>query len=163
IGAPMPHGAEVLCLAFSPDGAVLATGCDDKKLRFWDTKTQMPLGDPIAHPNGVWSVSFSPDGKYFFTGDWGDKVNGGVGRLYDPATHKLVHDKIRHKKGILSSVFTADSEQIFVGSRDATAQFWNVAKGIRVGQEYGALRSIPSVAISREVPESMGDGTTPHA
>jgi WD40 repeat protein/serine/threonine protein kinase len=161
IGQPLPHGQEVLCVAFSPDGSTLATGCDDTYLRFWDVKTQKMIGEPIKHAKGVWTVSYSPDGKYFFTGDWGSK-RGGIGRLYDAHTHKLIHDRIRHKKGIIASVFTSDSQQIFTGSRDATAQFWDVKEGIRVGQDFASLRSIPSVALTPWT-KHKGGRMTPHA
>ncbi|HLW64333.1 MAG TPA: protein kinase [Gemmataceae bacterium] len=163
IGHPMPHGKEVLCLAFSPDGNVLATGCEDKVLRFWDVKTQKMIGEPIKLNAGVWTVSYSPNGKYLFVGDWGEKEKGGVGRLYDAKTHQLIRDNIRHKKGIIASVFTNDSEQIFVGSRDATARFWNVDDGLPVGDGFSSLRSIPSVAVSPDPVDMHGEHSKPHA
>lgn len=62
------HAGAVTCLAISPDGAVLASGSDDKTARLWDTRTGALLHSLGPHGFGVDSIAFSPDGLRLATG-----------------------------------------------------------------------------------------------
>src|SRR5262249_17235202 len=68
-------GDTVYGLAFSPDGATLATGSYDGKVRLWDVAGRRPRGQPLAHGVGAVSAcAFSPDGKLLATGGWDQTV-----------------------------------------------------------------------------------------
>ena len=58
------HTGIVICVAFSPDGKMLASGNQDHTIKLWDVATGKPLGMPLKHP-GWWvrAVAFSPDGQ----------------------------------------------------------------------------------------------------
>lgn len=51
------------CVAFSPDGRLLATGGDDKRVRLWNLKTRKELAVLNGHLRSVTCVAFRPDGK----------------------------------------------------------------------------------------------------
>jgi WD40 repeat protein len=51
----------VNCLAFSPDGRYLATGCEDNVILVWDVATGKPASVLPGHEHAR-SLSFSPDG-----------------------------------------------------------------------------------------------------
>ena len=62
-GAP---GA-VECLAFHPDGAIVATGSRDGTARLWDAGTGLAVGPPLEHRGAVHDLAFSPDGRRLAT------------------------------------------------------------------------------------------------
>ena len=58
---------EVLCVAFSPDGKVLAAS-QDKIIHLWDMQTHTVHRTLEGHTSWVWSVAFSPDGRTLVSG-----------------------------------------------------------------------------------------------
>jgi WD40 repeat protein len=53
----------VFCLAFSPNGTVLATGGSGHVINLWDVASGRELASLLGHRGGIHQVVFSPDGK----------------------------------------------------------------------------------------------------
>ncbi len=78
---PRENGRFFICIAFSPDGRVLAGGRDDKKIDLWDVDNALFLQTLTGHTgNGrdgdtafVYDVMFSPDGQILASAG-GDKT-----------------------------------------------------------------------------------------
>ncbi|MEU6726634.1 helix-turn-helix domain-containing protein [Nonomuraea wenchangensis] len=62
---PAGHTDAVTCLAFSPNGQILAGGARDGTIRLWDVTTRRPIGAPLTGPgrHRVLKVVFRPDGR----------------------------------------------------------------------------------------------------
>ncbi|MFL5732756.1 MAG: WD40 repeat domain-containing protein [Chloroflexia bacterium] len=89
------HTESVYGVAFSPDGAVLATGATDGTLRFWRTSDgaslrTISLADlKDGFDTNVDALAFSPDGKLIATGSSGGSEHS-VLRLWEASGSKPV-------------------------------------------------------------------------
>jgi WD40 repeat protein len=57
------HQSGVDCLAFAPDGNLLASGGRDRTLRLWDVVTGREVRRLTVPKGGAQCLAFSPDGK----------------------------------------------------------------------------------------------------
>ena len=62
------HGDWVYDLAFSPDGATLASVSRDGTLRLWDAASRSPVSTFEAHLSQTEALAVSPDGTVMATG-----------------------------------------------------------------------------------------------
>ena len=77
------HTGTINTVAFSPDGATLATGSYDETIRLWDVATGTHRATLTGHRFGVHSVHFSPQPGLLASGG-----TDGTVKLWDLATHK---------------------------------------------------------------------------
>jgi WD40 repeat protein len=61
------HRQRVKCVAFAPDGRLLASGSTDGELRLWNPETGEPFSQLVAHANSIYSVAFSADARLLAT------------------------------------------------------------------------------------------------
>ena len=134
LGQILFHSRDVKSLQFSPDGARLITGCDDRHARIWDVATGASLVRPMPHKGVVGAVTFSPEGSRVAT--FG---NDGVARIWNAASGKPLSPPLRHREiGPLSTrfspalAFSPSGDRLLSTFRSTAAYLWNATNGAQV-------------------------------
>jgi WD40 repeat protein len=61
------HPEQINSLAYSPDGAHVATASADGTAQIWEADTGLPLGESLEHPGQVDRAEFGPGGRFLWT------------------------------------------------------------------------------------------------
>ena len=84
----LEHPNRVWTVAFSPrpDSQILASGCDDRKIRLWNVDTERCEKTLEGHSNWIRSVTFSPDGQTLVSSDEDETI-----KFWDVKTGECQH------------------------------------------------------------------------
>ena len=77
------HGGAMQCLAYSPDGALVATGGTDAKVKLWNTSSNFCFVTFAEHEAAVTGLAFTPSGKVVVS----SSLDGTV-RAFDMARYR---------------------------------------------------------------------------
>jgi len=119
-----PNAAEIRCVAFSPDGSLLAAGTRYGLVKVWDTVGRQELQTLRGHAGDVWAIAFSGDGKLFATtdGDWNKPSHV---RLYETQKWKE-QASLAHTGEVLSLSFAPKNLNLAAGSWDKSVKVWDL-------------------------------------
>ncbi len=132
--------SEINRITWSPDGRIIASGCDDAIIRLWDSETGQLLHSIKQHAYGV---TWSPDGLTFASGGVGNTVD-----LWDAETGKKLRTFKGHSDVCYSVEWSSAGQEIASGSADKTVCLWDVKSGKLRRKLEGHSDAIRSVAWS---------------
>jgi WD40 repeat protein len=116
------HNADIVSIAFSPDGKIVASGQRDGKVRLWRLKSQELLATLDEH-TGPMAFSFTRDGREFITaGDDGKLI------LWDTTSFKPVAH-LEQKGGRYRALSLSETgTELFVADGNDEVQRWDMPK-----------------------------------
>jgi WD40 repeat protein len=139
--------AELLRIAFSPDGRTIAAGYratvggPDNSIRLWDAATGRVMQSLSGSPN---SVAFHPDGKR--VASWGEDRTL---KMWDVRTGAEV-SSVQHEVAGSNLVIHPDGQRLFATDMSGSVSMMDLATG-RVLRSYrGHSRRIGGLACSRD-------------
>ena len=165
------HKGAVNCVAFSPDGTLLASGGADQTVKLWDVDKMQVLATLNKHSGPVNGVAFSPDGNWLVSSGFvvdpkqlpsSDlQWKNGEAQLWNVAERK--HERLLSSiptTGILSVSFAPDGKTVAVSTSNASdMRLIDVDTGKEIGKYYQGAGFVFRVAYSPDGQTVAGAGS----
>lgn len=133
------------CVAFSPDGTMLAAASEADTVQIWEARTGKLIHRLAGHELWAGSVAFSPDGSLLASGSW-----GGVIRIWDLRTGTVVRKLLlpEHPWPVACLAFSpdADGKLLAAGYFARRLAVWDVENGVVHRELRGHSGFVTSVA-----------------
>jgi WD40 repeat protein len=140
----------VKCLAFSPDGNLLAFAAIDenqvskpKEVIVYDTTNGRVKSILRGHTDEITSIEFGPDGKWLASAS-----HEGTLKLWNAANGEELFNLKGHASGVVDIAISADGRQLASSSRDQTVKLWNTTTGEELLTLKGHTSEVTGVAFS---------------
>jgi sugar lactone lactonase YvrE/ribosomal protein L40E len=133
----------VNCVAFSPDGAYLAVGCEDGAIQLWRAHDRTRARVLRGHSSSVESVAFAPDGMLLASAS-----RDGAVRLWWVADGTLARALTEHVGAVEGVAFSLDGTRVASVGWDAKARVWQATTGALIKTFKGHSDWVLGVAIS---------------
>ncbi|MFD6888805.1 WD40 repeat domain-containing serine/threonine protein kinase [Streptomyces sp. NPDC059957] len=119
--ATLKQPAVIETMALSPDGRILAVGCEDNTVRLLDLTTRQTIATLAGHTKKPSAVAFSPDGKALASGSWDTHA-----KLWNVTSGENTATIDGHAEYITSVVFSPSGKYLATASAapDNAVQIW---------------------------------------
>jgi WD40 repeat protein len=106
---------QVVTVAYSPDGLLVAGGGSGKNIRLWDPRTGKAQQELVGHRGIVRALAFAPDGRTLVSGGDDHSI-----RFWDVRTGQLKRTLPKQIGMVSSIVFAPDGKTLATSSTGAT-------------------------------------------
>jgi WD40 repeat protein len=120
----------VRALAFSRDGAWLASGGEDSTVRLWSIPDGSLRQIREGHPAGIRALAFSPDGRWLISGDEAGELRRWS--LQEEAEPQVLIPS--GKKAVKALAFSEDGQALWAGWEDGEIRILRMPEGALRGQ-----------------------------
>jgi WD40 repeat protein len=134
--------SQILTVAFSPDGKLLATGDVNHEIHIWQVADGKQLLSCKLDEGWVWSVAFSPNGQWLAS-----SANRTV-KLWDVQTGTCLQTFRGYTDRVFSVAFSPDGRLLATGSEDHLIRIWDLRTGTLLHTLAGHTHEVRSVAFS---------------
>ena len=119
--ASLDTGTEIHSLAWSPDGATILAGCDDRTARVYAAGDLRLVRVLAGHTDAVRSAVYSPDGGTAATGSWDNRI-----KLWNPGTGEELRS-LRNEERVRSVAFSPSGLVLASGDKSGAVKLWDPA------------------------------------
>lgn len=119
------HLAGISTVAWSPDGRWIASGSDDKTIRFWNVETGKAHTKPFeGHHNYVYQIAFTPKGNILVSGSYDEAVF-----LWDVRRAQIMKTLPAHSDPVSGIDVVHDGTLIVSCATDGLVRVWDTHTG----------------------------------
>eukprot|EP00850_Spirogloea_muscicola_P012130 SM000077S21604 [mRNA] locus=s77:424787:429886:- [translate_table: standard] len=117
----MMHEEAVLCVNWSKDSEMLASGSQDGKIKVWRLRTGQCLRRfENAHSQGVTSICFSRDSSQLLSASFDT-----LARIHGLKSGKTLKEFRGHSSYVNDAIYTSDGGRVVTASSDGTVKVWD--------------------------------------
>jgi WD40 repeat protein len=160
IAHPITENPDVVnCVAFSPDGKILAsagcsefagTECKAGEVKLWDASTRQLIRQPLrGATNWVMSLAYSPDGKILAAGSCSQSeardCRQGEIRLWNPETQQPISQPLIGHNGFVENLVFSPNGKILASNGGDKIIFWDAEARQPLGEITPGHQSVKNI------------------
>jgi WD40 repeat protein len=135
------HSGTLTDVAWSPDGARLATASSDTTARIWEADSGWMLAMLSGHNSHVLGVAWAPDGARLATAS-----QDNTARVWEADGGRLLATLSGHISSVSGVAWAPDGAQLATASQDNTARVWEADGGWLLATLSGHRLGVHAVA-----------------
>lgn len=143
--ALMGHTDVVYSVSWSPDGAHIATGSQDKTARIWDWPSGKTTHELKDSSDAITRVCYSPDGKALYAAGLDHSI-----RRYDVSTGIVVRTYTGHGDAVNAIAISPNGKILVSSGAEPDIRWWNADTGDGVGQHGSHSAAVNDLAFSKD-------------